>query len=57
LQPLVYIRLWRPAVVRFEWELFPLRHDYGRSPQAYVNQRLQIQLQLLMMSDVPLETC
>ena len=24
---------------------------------AYVNQRLQIQLELLMMSDVPLETC
>ena len=36
---------------------FPLRLDYGRSPHAYVNQRLQIQLQLLMMSGVPLETC
>jgi len=24
---------------------------------AYVNQRLQIQLELLMMSDVTLETC
>jgi hypothetical protein len=36
---------------------FPLRLDYGRSPQAYVNQRLQIQLELLMMSGVPLETC
>jgi len=35
----------------------PLRLDYGRSPHAYVNQRLQIQLGLLMMSDIPLETC
>jgi hypothetical protein len=31
--------------------------DYGRSPYAYVNQRLQIQLELLMMSGMPLETC
>jgi hypothetical protein len=29
----------------------------GRSPHAYVNQRLKIQLELLMMSGVPLETC
>jgi hypothetical protein len=29
----------------------------GRSPHAYVNQRRQIQLELLMMSGVPLETC
>ena len=36
---------------------FPPRLDYGRSPHAYVNQRLQIQLELLMMSDIPLETC
>ena len=36
---------------------FPLRLDYGRSPHTYVNQRLQIQLELLMMSDIPLETC
>jgi len=36
---------------------FPLRLDYGRSPHAYVNQRLQIQLEFLMMSDVTLETC
>ena len=36
---------------------FPLRLDYGRSPLAYVNQRLQIQLELLMMSGMPLETC
>jgi len=36
---------------------FPLRLDYGRSPLAYVNQRLQMQLGLLMMSDIPLKTC
>jgi hypothetical protein len=36
---------------------FPLRLDYCRSPHAYVNQRLQRQLELLMMSGVPLETC
>jgi len=48
--PLVYIRMWWPAVVKS-------RLDYGRSPHAYVNQRLQIQLQLLMMSGIPLETC
>ena len=36
---------------------FPLRLDYGRSPHAYVNQRQQIQLELLMMSDITLETC
>jgi hypothetical protein len=35
---------------------FPLRLDYGRSPHAYVNQRLQIHLGLLMMSGVTLET-
>ena len=35
----------------------PLRLDYGRSPHAHVNQRLQIQLELLMMSGMPLETC
>jgi len=29
----------------------------GRSPHAYINQRLQIQLDLLMMSGIPLETC
>ena len=32
------------------WRL-PLRLDYDRSPHAYVNQRLQIQLELLMMSN------
>ena len=31
--------------------------DYGRSAHAYVNQRLQIQLELLMMIGMPLETC
>ena len=36
------------------WEL---RLDYGRSPHAYVNQRLQIQLEPLVMSGIPLETC
>ena len=34
-----------------------VRLDYGRSPHAYVNQRLRIQLELLMMSSMPLETC
>jgi len=32
---------------------FPLRLDYGRSPHAHVNQRLQIKLELLMMSGMP----
>jgi hypothetical protein len=36
---------------------FPLRLGYGRSPHGYINQRLHIELQLLMMSGVPLETC
>ena len=27
------------------------------TPQAYVNQKLQIQLRFLMMSDITLETC
>jgi hypothetical protein len=36
---------------------FPLRIDYGRSPHAYVNERLQIRLGLLMMGGMPLETC
>ena len=54
LQPLVYIRMWWPPVVKSK---FPLRLDYGRSPHAYVNQRLQIQLGLLMMRDIPHETC
>jgi len=42
-----------PAVVKSEWEL---SLDCGQSPHAYVNQRLQIQLELLMMSGMPLET-
>jgi hypothetical protein len=54
LQPVDYIRMWWPAVVKSEWEL---RLDHGRSPHAYVIHRLQIQLELLMMSDMPLETC
>jgi hypothetical protein len=37
--------------------LSSLRIDYGRSPHAYVNQRLQINLELLMMSGMLLETC
>ena len=36
---------------------FPHRLDHSRSPHAYVNQRLQTQLELLMMSGMPLETC
>jgi hypothetical protein len=39
------------------FENFSLILDNGRSPHAYVNQRLQIQIELLMMSGVPLETC
>ena len=31
--------------------------DYGRSPHAYVNQRLQRELELLIMSGMPLEIC
>jgi len=36
---------------------FPLRLHYGRSPHAYVNQRLQIRLEHLMMCGMPLEAC
>ena len=60
LKPLVYIRMWWSPVVWVGTGLVvtaPLRLDYGRSPHAYVNQRLQIQLGLLVMSDIPLETC
>jgi hypothetical protein len=46
--------MWWPAVVKSEWELIL---DYGRSPNAYVIQRLQIQLEVLMMSGMLLETC
>jgi hypothetical protein len=35
----------------------PIRLDYGRLPHAYVNQKLQIQVDLLMMSGMPLKTC
>ena len=48
LQPLIYMSMWWPAVVIL---------DNGRSPHAYVNQRLQIHLELLMMRVMPLETC
>jgi len=41
LQPLVYIHMWWPTVVKSEWEMQIL--DNGRSPHVYVNQRLQIQ--------------
>jgi hypothetical protein len=43
--------------LRLHYGQVPLRLDYGRSPHVYVNQRLQIQLELLMMSSMPLETC
>ena len=47
-----------PVIIQARYlNQFPLRLDYGRSPHAYVNQRLQIQLELLMMSGMPLETC
>ena len=42
LQPLVYIPMWRPVVVKAEWH-FPLSLGNGRSPHVYINQRLQIQ--------------
>jgi len=45
------------VIGRSQVSQFPLRLDYGRSPHAYVNQRLQIQLELLMMRGMPLETC
>ena len=47
----------QPCIRIYYSTQFPLRLDYGRSPHAYVNQRLQIQLELLMMSGMPLETC
>jgi len=46
--------MWWPAVVRSEWEL---RLGCGRSPHAYVNHRLQIELELMMMSGMSFETC
>jgi hypothetical protein len=52
-----YYLVLRLELLGIKGQLFPLRFDYGRSPHAYVNQRLQIQLELLMMSGIPLETC
>jgi hypothetical protein len=49
--------LMDPCIVVWFSSEFRLRLDYGRIPHAYVNQRLQIQLELLMMSGLPLETC
>jgi hypothetical protein len=40
-----------------KWIHFPLRVDNDRLPHVYVNQKLQIDLELLMMSGVLLETC
>jgi hypothetical protein len=47
------------STVHWRLNMFRAAHrsSYGRPPHAYVNQRLQIQLGLLMMSGVPLETC
>jgi hypothetical protein len=70
LQPLVYIRSEALAVFAAPglhthvvtgcsqvWVGTPLRLDYGQSPHAYVNHRLQIEPELPMMSGTPLETC
>jgi len=44
LQPLDFIRMWWPAVVKAEWEIyFPLSLGNGQSTHVYINQRLQIQ--------------
>jgi hypothetical protein len=43
------------SITRLAQSQFPIRLDYGRSPHTYVNQRLQIQLELLMISGMPLE--
>ena len=49
--------LW-PAVVKSEWELAVPTQTWLRLVTTCVcNQRLQIQLELLMMSGMPLETC
>ena len=59
--PTVYHWEENGEILKQQWRSgfrqFPLRLDYGRSPHAYVNQRLQIQLELQMMSGMPLETC
>ena len=53
-----YIRLWLPAAVIAEWELFLLSYDRGRQPQTYVKREAtNTVFELLMMSDVSLETC
>jgi hypothetical protein len=36
---------------------FQLRFFYGRSPHAYVKDRLHIELELLLMSGMPFDTC
>ena len=55
---LIYLNcMMMHGLANFKRTKFPLRLDYGQSPHAYVNQRLQIKLELLMMSGVPLETC
>jgi len=56
----IYLIFMDPCIIGWlsrNNQQFPLRLDYGRSPHAYVNQRLQIQLELLIMSGIPLETC
>ena len=50
-------RIWWALNNASRWQMGLASLDYGWSPHAYVNQRLQIQLELLMMSGVPLETC
>jgi len=53
LQPLVYIHMWWPAVVQAGREL-----DNGRSPHVCVQTKAcKYSLKLLMMRNVPLETC
>jgi hypothetical protein len=52
-----YIRLWLPAAVMAEWEL-QCSHDSCRQPKTYVKLEAAITVfELLMMSDVSLETC
>jgi hypothetical protein len=48
LQPLVYIPMWWPAVAKA---------DNGRSPHAYINQRLQIQFRAPDDERCALEIC
>ena len=54
LQPLVYIRMWWPPVVKSEWQLQTGLRAVATcvcKPEAVDT------VELLMMSDVPLETC